>query len=164
MDLTANLLRETFTYSCETGQFTRVVAHRRDWIGRIAGSINGHGYVVIRIGKRAYAAHRLAWLYVHGEWPAGHIDHINGNKTDNRIANLRVVSPSESNQNWRKAMPTNKVGLLGVSFDDRRKVKKYRALIQLGERRIFIGAYATADEAHQAYIAVKRNLHPANTL
>jgi hypothetical protein len=87
--LTAERLRKRLRYDAETGLFTRRVGSGHAHAGDMAGSVHSTGYVRICIDGGRYTAHRLAWLYVHGVWPSGQIDHINRNRSDNRIANLR---------------------------------------------------------------------------
>jgi hypothetical protein len=87
--LTAERLRERLHYDAETGVFTRRVGSGHAHAGDMAGSVHSTGYVRIGIDGGKYTAHCLAWLYVHGVWPSDQIDHINRNRSDNRIANLR---------------------------------------------------------------------------
>jgi hypothetical protein len=99
--ITAERLRQLLHYDPERGVFTWLSRPaERSWntrfAGTRAGTINGLGYVVIGILGRRYKAHRLAWLYVHGEWPGRELDHINCDKSDNRIANLRPATRSQN--------------------------------------------------------------------
>lgn len=159
--LTAEQLREVVSYDPETGAFkwrprSRVGVHRP--VGTLS-----HGYLVIGIGGRGgvpRAAHRLAWLYVHGEWPANEIDHINGDKLDNRIANLRDVSSTTNKENARKPKRNNKSGVLGV----RKHGNRFVAGITRDYKSYYIGCFATAEQAHEAYVAAKREHHAGNTL
>lgn len=101
-DLTAEYLRRQVSYDSENGIFVRRYIEGRDHrknrcAGLVTGTINGCGYLRICIDQVSYKAHRLAWLYHYGEWPKNTIDHINGDRTDNRIANLRDV-PHALNQ------------------------------------------------------------------
>ena len=154
-------VRDVLSYDAETGVFRwKVAVARRIKGGDIAGSECHQGYWVIRLDKRIYKAHRLAWLYVHGEWPAGDIDHINGVRLDNRIANLRDVSRSVNIQNLRRARSDNKCGLLGVSPHGRR----WRAVITLEGQRQHIGHFDTPEIAHQAYLEAKLEIHEGCTL
>lgn len=120
-----------------------------------AGTTNKEGYRVIVMGRKAYKAHRLAWLMQTGTWPAGEIDHINGEKSDNRLCNLRDVTKAVNLQNLRKPTARNKTGFLGVS-----KCRKgFQASIKLNNKSIHIGRFDTAESAHAAYIEAKRFLH-----
>lgn len=115
---TVKLLKELLHYESETGVFYWLVSNsNRIKVGDVAGCVNPYGYVVIRIDGHLYRAHRLAWLYVYGNYPEGKqpfIDHINGNPSDNRITNLRCSSLAENQKN-RKINSNNKSGVLGVS-------------------------------------------------
>lgn len=92
-------LRATLLYDPDTGVFTRAITRGSLAAGTKAGSLNRVGYWQIGVCGRTYTAQRLAWFYVHGDWPDGDIDHINRDKLDNRIANLRVISRSENLRN-----------------------------------------------------------------
>ena len=94
-DLTAERLRGLLEYDGTTGVF-----HWKG-TGERAGSIQDKGYRTIEIGGRSYYAHRLAWLYTYGSWPNDELDHIDRNKDNNSISNLRDVSRSENNRNRR---------------------------------------------------------------
>lgn len=172
MELTAALLRKTLSYDAMTGAFTWLATPKSTGgsrkVGGHAGSRNKViGYIYIGINRRTYLAHRLAWLYVHGCWPEFGIDHINGDRADNRISNLRDVPQRINSQNLRVAKVSNESsGLLGVSKDKRpRRAKRpYSAYITLNSQRTFIGAFSSAEEAHEAYLAAKRQHHIGNTL
>jgi hypothetical protein len=157
--LTAERLREVLTYDPVSGAFQRRNSRR---IRPLAGTINTPGYSVIKIDKKLYAAHRLAWLYVHGVWPSGLIDHINGIRTDNRIANLRDGSDGLNQQNMRKAQVNSKSGLLGAHADKR--TGRWQANIMANRRAHRLGTFATAEEAHAAYLEAKRRLHKGCTI
>ena len=113
--LTAERLRALLDYDPVTGVFTWKATRTGQAVaGRIAGGALHTGYHRIQIDGRAFLAHRLAWLYVHEVWPQGQIDHINGVKADNRIANLREATASQNGQNRRGSQINNGSGLLGV--------------------------------------------------
>lgn len=157
-DLTAQRLREILDYDQLTGVFTwRVMlAHRRK-PGDAAGNLT-HGYIEIGIENRSYRAHRLAWLYVYGEWPYGQIDHIDGNRANNSIANLRVVTNQTNSQN-RHGVSESKITseYLGVTWNTANNC--WMAQIKVGSKNQYIGQYATEYEAHIAYLHRKRLLH-----
>lgn len=154
-------LRAMLHYDPQTGEFVWLVKPSKKLpSGAIAGGLNDEGYRVIRIRGLLHKAHRLAWLYVHGEWPAMCIDHINGVRDDNRTANLRCVSQRANMENQRFAHTNSKTGLLGVTQDAGRFTARIRSR---GSLR-YIGTYATPEEAAAAYIAKKRDLHPGCTI
>ncbi len=155
------LLKHYLIYDEKTGIFTwRNKAARNIIIGAIAGSMS-HGYITIRLNKIRYFAHRLAWLYVHSEWPEM-LDHINGIRHDNKILNLRKSSYSLNAQNKHAALPNNKSGYLGVYY--RKTSKRYVSYIILKKKQHWLGTYDSAEEAYQAYLVAKRRMHPACTI
>ncbi len=123
----------------------------------MAGYVGGKGYVYVSVDGHKYLGHRLAWFMTYGVWPASGLDHINRIKTDNRLANLRLATPSENNQNKSEAMVSNTSGLLGVSWMSR--ARKWRAQIQVDGRVTYLGLYTSKNAAHDAYVAAKRKLH-----
>lgn len=125
-----------------------------------AGVLVATGYRVVQIAYSNYFVHRLIWLCAHGKWPDGEIDHINGDKSDNRLANLRDVSRRVNKQNIRKANTNNTTGLLGVSAWKGR----WAARINVNGRDKTIGYFDTPEAAHAAYVEHKRRLHVGNTL
>lgn len=107
-------------------------------------------------------AHRLAWLYVHGRWPDGLIDHKNGDRADNRFDNLRDVAHRVNMQNLRKAFVSSKTGLLGASP---LKDGRFGAFIKRDGKSKNLGTFDTPELAHAAYVAAKRVIHhEGNTL
>jgi len=158
--LTAERLRELLHYDPETGEFTWR-ANRGGGVkaGDIAGTIStSKGYRNIWIGGN-YKAHRLAWLYVHGVWPEAQIDHINQNKADNRMENLRLVTHAENMQN-RPCQRNNVSGFKGVA--PCRRTGRWQALICSNNKQIHLGLFATPEMAHAAYCAAAARLHTAN--
>jgi hypothetical protein len=162
IDLTAQRLRELFSYDQTAGVFARLKQRGPSQPGPIAPCCDSHGYQVIRVDYRLYRAHRLAWLHTHGEWPEGDIDHIDGIRTNNAISNLRDVTRSENCQNLRASQAHNRLGSLGVSKASNSKV--FRARIAINGKEIYLGCFKSVDEAQAAYIEAKRELHPASTL
>jgi len=121
-ELTAERLREVLRYEPETGVFVwRVRAARRIHVGAVAGNISpSSGYRFIGVDCRLYGAHRLAWLYMTGEWPKHQVDHVNMDCADNRWANLRDATCSQNTANSCVRI-NNKSGFKGVSWDKRRR-------------------------------------------
>ena len=114
--LTKEKLKEILLYDEECGQFYRRGKIRKGLhVGEVAGSTTSTGYWRITIEKKEYLAHRLAWLYMKGEWPEKDIDHINGNPQDNRWSNLRLCSKRESNLN-RGVLSNSRTGVKGVKL------------------------------------------------
>lgn len=156
--ITAARLREMVSYDPATGVF-RWLRARSCGVkaGDIAGGkLNENGYHRFRVDGRLYVAHRLAWLYVYGQWPKGEVDHVNGERADNRIANLRDVDDTMNAQNTHGARRDNRVGLAGVG---KRKTGRYYARIRTAGTLTFIGRFDTAEDAHAAYVAEKRRRH-----
>lgn len=156
-DLTAERLREVLAYDPETGIFRWKVS-RPNGVkpGNIAGTSHKDGYRYIKVLGSNWKAHRLAWLYVYGEWPKDVIDHINGESSDNRIANLRDVDRVVNAQNQRRAHKSNKsTGLIGAA----KNWGQFRAGIRIGGKMKHLGNFKTPEEAHQAYLTAKRELH-----
>ena len=131
--ITQQELRSIIKYDPGTGIFYRISN------GKKTGSVMRVGYIVVTIGKKFYLAHRLAWLYVHGEWPQLSIDHINMDKTDNRISNLRLASKSQNAFNTDKHRSAS--GIRGVYFQ--KNTKKWR--VKFGNRHI--GYFDSKEEA-----------------
>ena len=159
--ITADRLRELVHYCPETGIFTHLQSRGRVKAGTIAGC-NSNGYTVIRLDTILYPAHRLAWLYVHNHIPNGDVDHIDGNKSNNQICNLRDVDRSTNLQNQKCASSRNKSsGLLGVS---KRENGTFRSYIQIDGKYVSLGTFKYAQEAHEAYLAAKRIHHKGCTI
>jgi hypothetical protein len=155
--ITADSLKELLSYDAETGTFRwRVALCRKYKIGAIAGTVNDQGYRIITIRGRLYRAHRLAWLYVHGEWPSKDVDHIDGDRGNNRAANLREATNAENLWNRGKASH-NKSGYKGVYF--LRKSKRWVAEINVDGKRKYLGRFKDPADAHRAYEAAANAQH-----
>jgi hypothetical protein len=116
--------------------------------GRVAGGINHEGYVRMRVDGRKYLAHRLAWLYMTGNWPVGEIDHIDRNRSNNKFSNLREASDA---QNRANSKASNSLGVKGVYFTKNNKARPYAASITVGKAHKHLGYYNTIDDASAAY-------------
>ena len=158
--LTQAELKELLSYDADTGQFTRLMsATRTDRIGKIAGKNRPDGYREIKINGKEYYAHRLAWLYVHGEWPADQIDHINGVRSDNRIDNLRLASKKQNMEN-RKQQINNKSGYRGVYWHT--TSGKWRARVKHHGKHYESGSFDVLEEAAAAAKAMRDQLFTHN--
>jgi hypothetical protein len=158
--LTDEGIRELVSYDPTTGHFYWLVNRRgQARMGNRAGH-QSHGYLVIKLCGKRVQAHRLAWRLVHGKWPTLDIDHINGDRADNRIANLREVPRAVNLQNRRSAHTRSLSGLLGV----KKNHNGWSAAITTHGKTVRLGTFKTPIEAHTAYIAAKRQLHEGNTL
>lgn len=159
--LTQRRLRTLLQYRKSSGQFRyKVARNHMTPVGEIAGCLKASGYLELWIDGKIYKAHRLVWLYCFGAWPEGYIDHIDGCKHNNRLANLRDVTPAINAQNQKYAKSCNKSGVLGVVA----RHKKFRAQITICGRTVAIGTYETSDEAHAAYLLEKRKRHAGCTI
>ena len=155
-DLNSTRLRELLSYNATTGAFAR--RNPRD--ARPVGCVNTIGYHQINVAGKLYYGHRLAWLYAYGEWPAGCIDHINGDRADNRIQNLRVVTRGQNAQNLRQAQATHPY--LGVSLHKASQL--WHARIRVHGVTTSLGYHQTPEAAHKIYVSAKRKLHEFGTI
>lgn len=146
-------LREFIRYDSETGKLFWAKPRRGVTVGSEAGCLNDRGYRRIMVKGACVKAHRLAWFLFHDEEPAGELDHINGDRDDNRIENLRVVTSRENNQN-RSAHRNGR--LLGATFH--RHARKWHAQIRVGDTHKHLGYFETELEAHEAYMRACESL------
>jgi hypothetical protein len=146
---------DLWAYDPATGDLTwKVRPSNRHAVGSVAGKTDRLGYRVVRFRGRDYLGHRIAWLIVHGQWPAAFIDHINGNPSDNRLSNLREATNAENVRN-SKLRRDNTHGLKGVSLVKNR----YFSRIAVNRQRIYLGCFRTPAEAHAAYVAAAAKFH-----
>lgn len=173
-DLTANLLREILEYDPSSGIFTWKQRHAElfsdgkysavracsIWNAKLAGKAAGcpsaYGYTVIRIQDRLYGAHRLAWLYMTGEWPEGEVDHRDLDKSNNAWSNLRPATHQQNSLNC-KIRRHNRLGVKGVCFH--KETGKYRARITTNREVISLGLYETPKMASAAYADASAKYH-----
>jgi len=157
-------LLERFIYDPDTGIFSRrtaFVGGKGIGKGSPAGfafkTKNGNGYTRFAIDGVKYYAHRLAWFYVYGKIPTHQIDHMNGDRSDNRLCNLREATNAQNSQNTRLPRKSGSTGLLGVTPSKSKNT--YIAQIVADGKHIHVGTYATPEEAHVAYLNKKEELH-----
>lgn len=159
--ITQARLKELLHYDPDTGLFTwRRDQNNRAKKGTIAGTKALNKYVRISIDGRIHLAHRLAWLWMTGAPPAFEIDHRDGCKHNNVFSNLRDIEHGANQQNQRK--PQSASGYIGVTWDAR--TRKYMARLQVAGRRVHIGRFSSAEQAHLAYVQAKRQHHPFSTI
>ena len=137
------IAKDKLIYNPENGLFTWKVSCGRKRTGDRAGCPSGNGYIAIKIDGKRYLAHRLAWLYMTGEWPKDQIDHRNRSRGDNRWNNLREATASQNQANSKRR------GLLkGVT----RYRNKWMAQIKINQKTHFLGNFDSIDKAHAAYV------------
>lgn len=150
-ELTQDRLKKIVCYNPETGLFTRLRKAKGPKSSIIPhGWIRQNGYAMISIDGVGYRVHRLVWLYVYGRWPTKHIDHINGNPSDNRLCNLREADVPENMAN-SKTPRTNTSGYKGVTWH--KLAKKWMASIRVRGTVLYLGLFDTPEAAHAAYSA-----------
>ena len=152
--LTSDQLNEWLDYNPKTGQFTWKAGRRK---GKVAGYTRkkpARPYVVIQLDGQKHLAHRLAWLYMMGDWPPDEIDHINGDPTDNRWSNLRMATPSLNNHNKSYQ---NKTGYQGVR---RYASGRCQARICKDGQRFNLPVRQTLEEAAADYQMARAALYP----
>lgn len=166
-DLTAEFVRSIFDYNPETGIFLWkhrfeickcVINWNKKHAGREAGRTTRSGYREVNINNNFYMVHRLIWLHATGEWPKNEIDHINVNKLDNRLINLREATRTQNTYN-RIIKKGNNTGFRGVRFRDDVKKKQFAVCIGFKGRTINLGYYKTAEEAHEVYKKAVKKYH-----
>lgn len=166
-DLSLSALRQLLAYDPSTGLLTwRVKRNGRNGgvrPGDPAGVQTGHGHIAVGVLRRRVLAHRLAWFIHYGEWPKGEIDHIDGNPVNNQICNLRDVSHAVNMQNRKaRSLGNASTGLLGASLHKR--TGKFAAYVHDNSRKVHIGLFGSAEQAHSAHVEARRRLYEGNTL
>jgi len=157
MELTQERLKQLLNYKPETGEFCWVEGSRKRGrhLSRVGHKI-GRGYLQVMLDGRQYLLHRLAWMFVYGSFPDVHLDHINGNPTDNRIENLRCANFTQNNQN-RGRQSSNKCGFKGVYYC--KKKRRWVSQICANKKKRHLGVFSSAEEAYEAYCVASRELH-----
>ena len=158
----AALVRSILDYDPETGVLTwrARTDMRSQWNARFAGKVagyrNSNGYLRIWINGRQINAHRIAWLWMTGEWPKKQIDHKDGNRANNRFDNLREATNAQNMAN-RPVQKNNACGVKGVCWANRRN--KWRAQIHVKSKNIFLGHFDSIEDAASAYAMASEKLH-----
>jgi hypothetical protein len=152
--ITQQRLKELFEYDPEEGRFRNRFSRGRAREADEAGSPSGHGYRKVAVDYERYYEHHLAWLYVYGEWPS-EIDHRDGDRSNNKIANLRMATRTENCFNAKRE--TGESGLRGAYREAR--YPKWYSKIQIGGRVTRLGTFDTAEEAHKAFMVAVEAHH-----
>lgn len=157
-------LRELLAYDPEAGVITWAVNRGKVRAGDEAGSLTSNGYRQLSVNSKRYLSHRVAWALTNGAWPAGDIDHIDGDGLNNRISNLRDVSTRCNIQNQKTSHARNKSGssVQGVSWDARRG--KFKSEAKRDGRTVHIGRFGTLAEADAASLEYRRANYEGFTL
>lgn len=145
---TPEQLREMLSYDPETGILTWLT--KRNHRSTRAGNLNPNGYRYVVIRGQRHQEHRVAWAMHHGAWPTDCIDHVNVNRSDNRLINLREATVTENNRN-RGPQSNNTTGFKGVTRD--KNTGRYQARIRANKTTFYLGCFDTAKEAGAAYVA-----------
>lgn len=146
-DLTNERLKELLEYKPGDGVFVRRCTAGGQVKGSVAGSINSAGYRLISVDGSLYVSSRLAFFYMTGSWPKEVIDHINGNRDDDRWSNLREATLSQNAIN-SKVSTRNTSGVVGVGWSKRNR--KWIAHIRINKKHKQLGYYKTKQEAIEA--------------
>lgn len=161
--LTFERAKQALTINRLTGElfWTASVSMGRK-AGLRAGSTASGGYRQVKIDGVGYLEHRVVWLLAHGEWPTNFVDHIHGDKADNRPAMLREATNYQNSQNQRKAHPRSASGLLGVTWEkglEGRRKGRWVAQIRVNGKLLRLGRFDCKHQAHEAYLKFKREVH-----
>lgn len=149
-------LKSLLSYDAFAGLFTWRVDRGKIKAGTVAGTLDPNGYIIIYVNGKNYRAHRLAWLYLHGNEPKQFIDHINGIKSDNRICNLREATKSQNGMNTGPKK-NNTSGFKGVSLC--KQTGKWQSIITLDGKATRLGRFSKKEDAVKAYNTYAKQIH-----
>lgn len=147
MKVTVERLLELFTINEQTGALCRKVRAANVKAGSVAGSLGRNGYLYTSVDGRLMLVHRVVYAMVNGDWPVADVDHINGERSDNRPSNLRAASRSQNMMNG-SLRSDNKSGFKGVFWDSRKC--KWRAEVKADGKRRFLGYFEVKESAAHA--------------
>lgn len=158
MELSLEQIKAKLHYSPLAGVFERRSGNRRKgyrWV--LTGSIrDSTGYLVVSVGGKSLLAHRLAWFFVHGEWPEGDIDHKDGDKLNNAISNLRLATSAQNSHN-SQTPKHNQSGIKGVSYC--KAEQKWTAQVAVGRKPVLMKRFKTKEEAAHAVQLARIEAH-----
>lgn len=150
--ITVERLKELLDYQENTGSFVRKIKRRSYKAGTVAGFIDREGYRIITIDDRIYRAHRLVWLYVYGCIPDLEIDHIDRDKDNNRISNLRLATRLQNAHNMHAPSVNNKAGSRGVC----ERKGRWRVFISIDGKQKEFPSCSSREEATERYVELKK--------
>lgn len=150
--ITLDKICQLLEYDPATGIFLWKLPMGNTSSGKQAGTLKPDGYIRIQIEGRLYYAHRLAWLVSYGEWPPSMVDHIDGDRKNNSLANLRSATLTENNRNRKRVSTKHKKGV-------KKNGNRWQGRIRAGKKQIHLGTFKTEDEAHAAYCKAAKELH-----
>jgi len=156
--ITQKLLDLLFSYDRRSGHLIRKITRGPGKAGSVAGSLHPNGYLYVGLRGKIYAAHRLIWMLVHGNWPA-ELDHRNRKRDDNRLRNLREITRAQNSQNTL-VRSVNSSGLKGVSWH--RATGMWTAQITVRQHKHYLGVYANKKDAAKAYREAAAKYHTHN--
>lgn len=151
------ILREHVLYEPDTGIFRRVKNSGGVKSGSVSGTIGSHGYLTVSVCGKNYLAHRLAILDQTGDWPLDIVDHVDGDKTNNRYNNLRQCSKSENGYNMKRR--PSRSGIKSVEWHE--GAGKWRVRMEAGGKRHHIGFFSSLADAERSAIEARLKLHGA---
>lgn len=155
--LTYERAHERLMHDRDTGELFWKVSHwKRVKAGNVAGDKYRNGYRRVCVDSKEYLAHRVVWMMAYGEWPTNEIDHINGDRADNRLCNLRLATSTQNKQNTGRRSD-NKSGRVGVSWQ--KNLGKWQAAITVNRKQRHLGFYPDIESAAMAYAKAKAELH-----
>ena len=156
-------LRRLFDLNAETGEIRWSTACSRGSLThRVAGSNLNSGYRQVKVGGCSYLVHRVIWAIVYGVWPERAIDHIDGNRSNNAVTNLRLATASQNMQNLAVKQTKSASGLMGaihVPGTSRRR-ERWESRIRVGGVQKYLGSFESPQDAHTAYMNAKSQHHP----
>lgn len=157
MKISLDRLRDVLHYDAETGDFIwKKKLSNSSRIGDVAGATEPDGYRILSIDGRSYRAHRLVWYYIYGSEAPFEIDHIDGDRSNNRLSNLRLATKSQNRKNTKRHRD-NKSGFKGVVFQKHTKKNPWRSVITYGGKSHHLGNFPTPEDAHAAYVRAARS-------